>query len=266
MSAVTARWEGFLQQIRDRFVGILNEAREGCPALLEQAGFDPIPMGNAWHAIEMRAKQLETKIEETWNDQVEAAFESAGAPPQAVAYERSKGDATRDWMEVEREKTRIGIYCDAGRRIFDRARAEIGRSFACSRCGAPLDVPFTFRALNVTCPHCATVNGFEPGTNIRMAEICVHPLCEEASFSQWLAMRAAERAMHAARPTQIQHLKAYERAQIAYWQAYLVTRGRLLPDTAQAFDADLRGKMRFFYDMMDREGAWIQAGRPRDLV
>ena len=263
---IAARWDGFLSQIRERFLQIMKEAEEGCPQLLEQAQFDPVPMGNAWSAIELRAKQLETKIDETWNGQVESAFEQAGAPPQALAQERAKGEALRDWLEIERERTRIKIWSNAGRAFYRRALGELGRPFACVRCGAPLEVPFTFRALNVPCPHCRTVNGFEPGTFMRMGEICVHPLCEEAAWEHWVAMFRAEAAWRAARPVTIHHLKAWERAQLGYWQTYLTARVHLLPDTAQAFDADLRGKMRAFYEQLDREPAWIQAGRPRDLV
>jgi hypothetical protein len=266
MNPVVARWDGFLSQVRERFLQIMREAEEGCPQLLEQANYDPTPMGVAWGAIEMRAKQLETKIEETWSGQVERAFEQAGAPPDAVTYERTKGDALRDWFTVERERIRIKIWSDTGRMFYERAKAELGRPFACIRCGAPLEVPFTYRALNVPCPHCRTVNGFEPGTFMRMGEMCVHPLCEEASWQAWLAMHHAEETWRKARPVTIQHLKTWERAQLAYWHAYLTTRAQLLPDTAQAFDADLRGRMRAFYDQMDRESAWIQAGRPRDLV
>ncbi|MBX3204271.1 MAG: hypothetical protein KF764_04340 [Labilithrix sp.] len=265
-AAVVTRWDGFLAQVRERFVQIMREAEEGCPMLLQQANFDPLPMGNAWSAIEIRAKQLETKIDETWNAQVEGAFEQAGAPPGAIAYERAKGEALRDWFEVERERTRIKIWSDAGRTFYRRALTELGRPFACVHCTAPLEVPFTYRALDVPCPHCRNVNGFEPGTYMRMGEICVHPLSEEAAWPAWLAMRQAENAWRAARPVTIQHLKAWERAQIAYWHAYLSARARLLPDTARAFDADLRGKMRAFYEQMEREGPWIQAGRPRDLV
>lgn len=267
MNAVVARWDGFLVQVRERFIGIMREAQEGCPLLLEQADFDPIPMSNAWCAMEMRARQLETKIEETWNGQVEGAFAAAGASPEAVAYERGKGDATRNYLEMERERTRIGIYASAGRALFRRGIAEKeGKGFACVRCGAPLEVPFTFRALNVTCPHCTTVNGFEPGTRMRMGELCIHPLCEEVAWPEWVAMRQAERTWRTTRGTTIQILKAWERAQIHFWYAYLSARIRLMPETAPAFDADLRGRMRHFYDQMDREAVWTRAGRPRDLV
>lgn len=78
------------------------------------------------------------------------------------------------------------------------AIGEQQKPLACSRCGAPMQVPFTFRALNVHCQHCRTVNGFEPGMRMRMGEICIHPLCEEA----------------------IHVLKNHERAQIAFWRRY----------------------------------------------
>ena len=68
------RWDAFLNSVRERFIEIMNEAKEGCPQLLQESNLDPIPMGNAWSAIEMRAKQLETKITETWDGQVERAF------------------------------------------------------------------------------------------------------------------------------------------------------------------------------------------------
>jgi hypothetical protein len=266
MNAVVSRWDGFLAQVRERFLTIMREAQEGCPLLLEQADFDPIPMGNAWGAMEIRAKELETKIEQTWNGQVDPAFEQAGASPQVLAHERQKGEAVRAFMETERERTRIAIYANAGRAFFERGKADLGRPFACVRCGAPLEVPFTFRALNVRCPHCTTVNGFEPGTRMRMGELCVHPLCEEAAWPQWVAMREAERTWRRSRDTTIEMLKVWERAQIAFWHTYLTARVHFLPETAAAFDADVRGRMRAFYDQMEREPAWIRAGRPRDLV
>lgn len=265
MNAVAARWDGFLNQVRERFVAILREAQEGCPQLLEQADFDPIPMGNAWTAIDLRCTQLASKVEDTWHGQVESAFEQAGASGAVLEHERRKGEAVTDWMEVEREKTRVGIFASAGRAFYQRAAAEHGRPFACTRCGAPLQIPFTFRALNVTCPHCTTVNGFEPGTRMRMGETFVHSVCEEAALPQLVALKQADRALRRARPTTLAHLQAYEHANIAFWHAYLSARVRLLPDTAAAFDADLRGRMRHVYDAFEREQAWIRAGRPRQL-
>lgn len=261
---VAVRWDGFLAQVRERFVQVLCEAHEGCPAVLEQAAWDPTPMGNAWGAIEQRAKELSTKIEETWFAQVERAFEEAGVPPERAAREREKGDALRDWMEIQRERARVVIWADAGRALFERGLAEMGRAArACVRCGAPLSIPFTFRARNVPCAHCRTVNGFEPGAMIRMAEVCVHALCEEAAWEAWLVLHQAERAARSARPLTLQHLEHWERAQLGHLRAYLTKRAELLPDRAGAFEADLEGRMRAFYDRMERESVWLLAGRRR---
>lgn len=266
--AVVQRWDNFLANVRERFLTIMTEAKEGCAQLFEQSGLDPGPMGNAWHALDRRAQDLETKIESTWQDQVESAFEDAGAPPHVIEQERLKGEHLSDTMSLERERTRIYIYANAGRALFQRALAEQAQPFACTRCGAPLQVPFTFRALNVSCPHCRTVNGFEPGMRMRMGEVFLHPLCEEAAWNELVALRAAEAAYRRTRSDEmtIHVLKNHERAQIAFWRTYLGARIRFMPEAAQSFEADLRGKMRYFYEMMEREGAWIRAGRPRDLV
>lgn len=265
MNAVAARWDGFLNQVRERFIGIMREAEEGCPQLLEQADFDPVPMGNAWGAIEARCGQLTSKITDTWQSQVEGAFEQAGAAGATLHHERLKGEALRDLIDLEREKTRVGIFANAGRLFYQRAVAEHGRPFSCVRCGAPLQIPFTFRALNVTCPHCTTVNGFEPGMRMRMGETHLHALCEEAALPQHLALMQADRAMRRARPTTLEHLKAVEAATIAFLHAYLSARVRYLPDTAASFDADLRGRMRHLYESFEREGVWTRAGSPRAL-
>lgn len=266
MNAVVARWDGFLAQVRERFVQLLGEASEGCPQLLDQAGGDPGPMSQAWHAIEQRLRDLGTKVEDTWHQAVDSAFEEAGAPPHVVHEQRANGEALREWMAVETERTRIRLLADAGRALFGRAVAEMGRAFACSACGAPLQVPFTLRAVNVPCTHCRTLNGFEPGMRVRMVESFVHPLCEERAWNAWLGLRQAESHRRAARPVTIAHLKGVEHAQLAYWHTYLSARVELLPDTRASFDADLRGRMRAFYDAMDREGPWVQAGRPRELA
>jgi hypothetical protein len=266
--AVVQRWEAFLAQVKERFLAIMHEAREGCPQLFEQVGYDPVPMGTAWGAIDRRASDLESKIEDTWDKQVDAAFENAGAPPLVIEQERMKGEALRDFIGLERDRNRIAIHADAGRVLFQRAISELERPFACTQCGAPLEVPFTFRALNLRCPYCSAVNGFEPGMRMRYGEILIHPLCEEAAWNEYVAMRQADSAVRRTRSDEmtIDLLKRQEHAQIAFWRAYLGARARYLPDTAQAFEADLRGRMRAFYESMEREGAWIRAGRPRDLV
>ncbi len=103
--------------------------------------------------------------------------------------------------------------------------------YPCKQCGAPLAVPHTFRVLNVACAHCRTVNEYEPGTRTRYVEAsCLHSLCQEASWNEFVAMHQAEDAYKRARPHTIQHIQAWEAAQIAYHRKYLTTRLQYLPD------------------------------------
>jgi hypothetical protein len=224
-------------------------------------------MGNAWGAMERRAQELGTKIDETWSEQVEKKFDEAGAPPEIVARERRKGLELRRWLDMEIERTRIQIYTDAARTIADRARSEMADGFKCKKCGAAANVPTTFRAINVTCSFCSAVSTFEPGTRVRLMEAsCLHSLCQGHAWNEWVAMRQVEHALADARGAPIALLVQYETAQIAYWRAYLSHRLSWLPDQAPSFEKDLRGKMAHFYDRMQYEKEWVAAGRPRQLA
>ena len=262
--ALNARWDGFLKSIKDRFDQIMQESKDGCAQLLADSDYDPIPMGNAWSAMERRAKELSTKVDETWRQQVEPKLEEAGAARPSIEEQSRKGDALRDWMELEIERTRIAIYCQCARDVAAMdARAE---SHPCKSCGAPLAVPHTFRVVNVPCAHCRTVNEYEPGTRTRYVEAsCIHSLCQEAAWNEFVAMHQAERRFKDTRPPRaLALIQSWEQAQIAYHRKYLTARLQYLPDQAPSFGKDLAGRMEHFYVYgVNSEVAWIDAGRPR---
>lgn len=263
--ALVQRWDGFLKNIRERFEQIMQESRDGCAQMLAETNYDPIPMGNAWGAMERRAKDLITKVDETWRQQVEGKFEEAGVPRPVIDAEARKGDGMREWIEVEIERTRIGIYCKLARDVAEMDVRERQGGYPCKQCGAPLPAPVTFRVLNLTCAHCRTVNEFEPGTRTRYVEAsCLHSLCQEAAWNEWLAMQQAERAFKRARPHTIQHIQTWEAAQIAYHKKYLTTRLQYLPDQAPSYAKDLAGRMEHFYVYtIPNDAEWVKAGRPR---
>ncbi len=264
--AVVARWDGFLNQIQQRFTGIMNEAREGCAMLTKQPDFNPIVMGNAWTGIEHRVRELRTKVDDTWREAVEPKFEEAGASNDIITRERFKTEQMAEWLEVETDRTRIAIYCDATRAMMEEGRKAVAKGSQCTQCGAALTVPFGFRALNIPCNHCRTVNTYEPGSNIRLVEAMgLHPLCEEAAWQAKLAMREAEKALRKARPETINDLRRFEHAQLNYWHTYLTFRVHLLPELQPSFDKDLRGKMAHWYQAMETNAVWASAGRVRAL-
>jgi hypothetical protein len=267
--ALVQRWDGFLKNIKERFEQIMQESRDGCAQMLAETSYDPIPMGNAWGAMERRGKDLSTKIDETWRQQVEPKFEEAGVARSLIAEQSEKGDAMREWIENEIERTRIGIYTKLARDVAELDKNErqshLGGGYPCKQCGAPLVIPVTFRVMNLTCAHCRTVNEFEPGTRTRYVEAsCLHSLCQEAAWNEWLAMNAAEKAFKRARPHTIQHIQAWEAAQIAYHKKYLTMRLQYLPDQAASYAKDLAGRMEHFYVYtLQNDGEWAKAGRPR---
>ena len=262
---VMARWDAFLAKLQQRHSDLMAEAVEGCQMLHLQASLDPGAMTNAWQAIEVRAKNLGSKIDDTWSDKVEEAFEDVGASSAVEDRERAKGEALYDRLEVETGRTRVSIFADAARRIAERARHEQSTEHNCTQCGAALAIPEgTTRAINISCAQCSSVNTYEPGTWARMVEgYCVHPLVEEATWDHTMAVRQAESRRNAARHETLELIQAHEQAMINQNLAYFRTRASLFPVFAGDENEYVQGRMRFFYDMLEREKVWVGAGKPR---
>ncbi len=265
--AAHERWAGFLTQIAQRHEDVSREVGECATAALARAGFDPTPIGTAWGAIDMRLADLERKIDDTWGAQVERTFESEGYDRARIDAAREEGLRLRHELEDRREALHHRIFADIARRLYARAAAE-RTDRACPKCGAPLDVPITYRAVQVRCAHCGALGTFEPGTLMRSVVAWgAHALASEAAQDEWLAMRAAERATRAVRPPcPLALLKGYEHAQIAYWKAYVSTRAQLEPEMRDVA-LEVRSRMDAWYRYnAEHETEWVRAGRPRDPV
>ncbi len=265
--AAHERWAGFLRQIAQRHEEVSREAGECATAALAQAGFDPTPIGTAWGAIDMRLADLERKIDDTWGAQVERTFETEGYDRGAITAAREEGLRLRHELEDRRESLHSRIFADIARRLYARAVAE-RTDRACPKCGAAHDVPLTYRAIEVRCAHCGAVGTFEPGTLMRSVVAWgAHALASEAAHREWLAMRAADRATRAVRPPiSLALLKAYERAQIAYWKAYVSVRAQLEPEMRDV-GLEVRSRMDAWYRYSaEHEAEWVRAGRPREPV
>jgi hypothetical protein len=94
-----------------------------------------------------------------------------------------------------------------------------------------------------------------------------HALAQEAATAEWRAMRAAQHAVHDQRPpVAFALIKAWERAQIAYWRAYLPVRARYEPAIqAHNMPLEIGSRMEQWYvSTAEFEPAWVQAGRPRE--
>lgn len=243
VSETIARWDAFLHKLRARVDECLIEAEEGCARLLDANGLDPQPTSVAWMAIDNQVRELLEKLEQTWSQKVEPNLEESPA----LQVERAKGDAFKDVIEREKERVEIRIFGEAARKIMQQARIQLAREQKCRQCGAELEVRERFfRSHHIVCSYCANVNTFVPGSIVVAVEhFCCHALAREASYPLWEEWVSAERRM--ARSEAPENRVAAERALRAYFTAYLRKRIEIVPDHADNFEKDLKGKMAFFY-------------------
>ena len=177
-----ARWTAFLQQIEGRYKQICEEAEVGAREALAESGYDPIPIGNAWGAIQSRLQDLESKIIGTWNEKVQAAYGAEGIPHDVQMSDRANGADLAYRLENAREALQHRIFAEGARAMYSRAAAT-QRERACPTCGSPFDVPFSYQAMNLTCGHCRAVSTFEPGSLVRsVLAFGSHSLAWEAAL------------------------------------------------------------------------------------
>ena len=259
------RWAGFLSQIRERHGAVCAEAEASLLATLRAANHDPNVLATAWAPLHHRLQELETKIIETWDKQVEGVFESEGYPRDLQATEREKGEELRFALENAHQATEMRILATGAREMYARAVAS-QRAAACPRCGAALTVPFTYQAINVACP-CGSTFVFEPAPMARnVVAFGAHPLAWEAAQAEWLSMRDAERRYRRTRPpVPIAVIKHYERSQIAFWTRYVGHRAHFEP-AMQNVPLEVRSRMEAFYRSAEHEEEWVRAGRPRETI
>lgn len=255
------RWDAFLSKIEERCQQTLAEAQQGCAALLDVAGLDPLPMSNAWSAIENQIVELTSRIDDTWSEKVEPAFEEADWEWDQIEPQLDRGRALSAKMLRDRDAVAFRIFAEAAEKIFEEAKKNLAQDHPCTQCHAPLPLSDQFfRSVHVTCPYCNNVNTFVPGTKIASVEhFCCHHLSRARTVDLWFAWVDAEERM---RDTEtLENMKAAEAALKQYNEAYLKARIAIVPELEKDFEKDLQGRMAFFYEEVSRSDEWdgIQA-------
>lgn len=178
--ALQARWDAFHAKIRNRAEAILAEAEPGCLAVFEQGGFDPFTMSNVLPAVKRRLQDLMTTVEEAWHDQVDPAFDRAGADSETTAGEHAKMQCLRDWTERRLESFEIRLHGAASRILWARLAAAVPTHRNCTQCGSPMELPKSFTVVSVTCPSCRSVNTWDPGPAAILDAYAIRHLAHEA--------------------------------------------------------------------------------------
>jgi hypothetical protein len=260
------RWSAFLAQIEERHRALLGEAVGAAREALPMCNYDPIPIGTAWTTVTHRLSELERRIGDTWSEKVEAAFDAEEAPVDLQMVQLQRGRDLAFELENRREFAEAELYSSLARELYEASVAQ-QKQRQCRQCGAPLEIPLTYRALDVRCRHCNALSLFEPGTIARNVVVFgSHALANLAAQNERLQMRNAERSMNAARsPSPLALIKAYERAQIAYWFRYIGVKVQLEPELSD-IAREVRERLEVWYLLAESEPNWVAAGRPREAI
>lgn len=250
------RWDAFLTKIDATATELMTQAEQGCAMLLDLNNLDPMPMSNAWTAVNTQLLGLATKVDQTWREKVEPALEEAERYDDRDR-ERAKGDALNRKIETSKERLEIGIFGVAAQKILAKAKENLAKDFRCTQCFATLTIADNFfRSRHVPCQHCNTVNTFVPGTQVMAVEyFCCHYLARLETRVLYEAWLAAETKMRRS-DDDLAAMKAAERALVTYTTAYLEARIAIVPEYEKDFDKDLKGKMACFYEEVSRSTAW----------
>ena len=269
MSAL-ARWDAFLAQIEERHKAVRVEAEGSARAFITQVATDGdyLPLSHQMMAINNRLRELETKIIDTWHEKVDDAITGEGNSTAERDRQYAKGQALKDALDDAREELEPRIFAELARQRWTNAQAQHGPA-TCTSCHKQFAAPPAFRSYEMQCPTCGQRTLVEPSELLRSAAaIGTHAVAQEATNGEWRMMRVAERAMRGHRPPYpIESIKAFERAQIAYWFKYLGVRSQFEPELARDPAMEVRSRMEQWYTMFaEHEQSWVAAGRPRERI
>lgn len=246
---VRGRWIGFLDKLEARLDELLSQSAVALPQLIDLLGFDPIPFSNALTGVCTQAKDVIGRIETTWREQVEPAFENALQDDDAaeiIERERQRGDLRQSAMEEKLRRAEVAICADAAHRMLAEGRKVLASHFSCSQCKGPLPVRQQFfRAYYVACDYCRNVNTFEPGMVARNVEhFCAHALAEAAALEAWFRHHKAQEARRShdggdRGDLRVTLVKLYSE----YVEAYLRAKIALVPEYEHTWDLDREAKI-----------------------
>ena len=225
------RWRGFVQKVTGRLTEILNESNAGFEGLLQDPALDPIAFTNAMNAIEIRYKDLRTKLATTYSEQVVLpTFGGRGEAKQLL-------DQAEVWMEDTWERFRTGWNGRHVRVLYQRVGSLMNKPAQCSRCGSQLTRTIFHQAESITCASCKAVNSVSPDplvyTYFAMAPDLI---ADEQTIHMKLA---AERAQHAgAGHSQVDAL--YQQ----YFEAYAKARATIAPMSAEEVRSYAESRMK----------------------
>lgn len=262
------RWDSFLAKIDARFQDLLTQAETILPQLLDYQHFDTLPFSNAWTGIESQAKDLISKIDETWSATVSKGWEAIQETEEALLVEtaisledfhqhyyplyyseQDKGYLFSRKLEKDLRNYEIRTFATAGRKLQAKAQEILSGNFSCSQCRAQLPVQQNFyRSYYQVCLYCQTTNTFEPGTIARNIEhFALHPLAEEKALPAYWAYRELldQYKLQGEDGPVIISKEEVMNAYTSYVEVYLLARIAIIPDYKNRYDKDRAAQIEY---------------------
>jgi len=258
LQPVVAKWDGFLAKVEQRLQEVHAEAEAGMDQLIAMHTTDYGPIGAGFTALQTRYHGLGTKVSDAWekieeqleeiNDQKESRkSEELDAYYELEDQQRAKYDALYEKVDLQYQYLAVKKSADWARQLYPLAQAEIQTEKACTQCGAPFQQTVYHQAVNLTCPHCGSVNSCNPGMATAMYfGSGVHNLAEEQCWAEKMAELKADKALSDWRhPTQFDFQTRLDAAQ-AFWDKYFAVTQQLNPGFDQPLAEAAADKMKHF--------------------
>lgn len=257
---VMQRFEGFLTKIDGRLQEIMTEAEQGLVGLMAQDPEDFMSYSNAVTGLEHRFQQLRDKLQQTWDDQIEAACDKAGVlDPGLDRKALAELDLEARWSQWK--ATQVANFY---RNLAPRAQAQLAEPVHCTQCGAALTVPDPTQMSNVQCPHCSALNQVAPPPAVTVYngaaaafadEDCISLRADIERFRQEVDRWRRDRDW-AAEP--LESLERWEQMERNYWTTHAQ---RVAQHSGKPLDQALvDARMRQFHQYtLEMNQTWVRA-------
>ena len=184
---LSARWDGYLSKLKDRYYEILNSTEEPLNEVYNNMQYDNVIIHNITNGLKgQTVVQLSQKADDGWNKMQGEIYKNGFLF--LIKEEGYKLAAFKKWLDVEFTRFQTKVFANAARKILENVKQHIDekKMHRCTQCAAELPINiYSFMAVNIKCESCGAVNTYQPDDRVRALEYYViEPLAEEYAIEE----------------------------------------------------------------------------------
>jgi hypothetical protein len=186
---LVARWDSYLNKLKDRFYEVLNSAEGPMQDVIDGLQYDTVVIINILNGLKFQTvTQLSAKADEGWR-KMDLELEKINAYRQ-FSGESKKADIFKEWAQDEFERYEIKLFAKAANKILDNVKKHIDETkmHRCTQCAADLPIKvYSFMSINLKCESCGAVNTYTPDSRVMALEYYViEPLAKENAMEEYI--------------------------------------------------------------------------------